>query len=119
MLNNKGQISLEMLIIVGVVILVVVLFATYYLTVINKNISKADDTPDSAQEVNRFIENTIITPNTTAPIPIPATCGNGTIDPLEVCDKNGPVFPTLMTCADIGAAGGTLQCINCIEINCS
>jgi Na+-transporting NADH:ubiquinone oxidoreductase subunit NqrF len=119
MINNKGQISLEMLIIVGVVILVVVLFATYYLTVINKNILRADDNPDSAQEVNRFIENTIVTPNTTAPIPIPATCGNGTIDPLEVCDTQGAgFFPAGMTCTDIGQIG-TLQCNNCIEITCS
>ncbi len=119
MLKNKGQISLEMLIILSVVILAVILFATYYLTVINKNILRADDAPDSAKEVNRFIENTIVMPNITEPITRPITCGNGSIDPLEVCDDLVPgVFPQGMTCADFGMVG-SLQCNNCIQITCN
>ncbi|MCH8145503.1 MAG: putative metal-binding motif-containing protein, partial [Gemmatimonadetes bacterium] len=41
-------------------------------------------------------------------------CGDGNIDPGEVCDDNGPVFGTINSCNQFtNYIGGTLGCNNC------
>lgn len=120
--KNKGQISLEFLIILGVIILAVVIFATYYLGIINKNLDKSTEAANASQ-INLNIEREIVLPTTTAPSASIATCGNGSIDAMEVCDTapaGAGTFPAGLTCNDIPySLGGTRQCINCLEITCN
>lgn len=119
--NKKAQISIEFLIILGVIILVVVVFVTFYLNLLNKNIDKTSQTA-SAAEVNRFIESSHNLPNITSPNNALQTCGNGRIDPLEVCDTSGGgVFPPEFTCANIPGitSGTTLKCEDCLTITCN
>ncbi len=114
--KQKGQVSVEMLIILGVIILVAVVFVSYYLSVINKNIDKTSNVPTGVQ-VNNLIENSFNNPNLTSAPTSLATCGNGTIDPMEVCDYL--IFPFGLTCDNITGAGTTLVCTDCLEITCT
>ncbi len=118
--NEKAQISLEFLIILGVIILAVIIFVTYYLGIINKNLDKSTEAANASQ-INLNIEREIVLPTTTSPSTSIATCGNGTIDAMEVCDTapGTGTFPAGLTCANIPGPGNNLNCNSCATITCS
>lgn len=119
--KNKGQVSIELLIILGLIVIGAIIFATNYLSTINRNLTGATEVP-SAQQINRHIEGTIQNPTISSPrTDSGSLCGNGVIDALEVCDTDGSgVFPTALTCEDIGSPSGSLNCSSdCLKITCS
>jgi hypothetical protein len=118
-MTSKGQISIELLMVVGVVIMFSVLFAVYYLSSISQKIDDVGVVPDD-DSVEKLSKNTVEISNYTNPLELPDFCGNSVIDPREVCDTepHPGTFPTGMTCADIGSTG-SLTCINCKEIICN
>lgn len=119
--NNKGQVSIELLIVLGLIIIGAIIFATNYLSLINKNVDDATTVP-SAKQINRYIEDTVNVP-TISPVRTNSEdlCGNGELDPLEVCDiDSGGVFPSDLTCEYITGSLGTLNCsADCLKITCS
>jgi hypothetical protein len=121
MLTKKGQISIEILIIVGIIIMISVLFATYYLSSVNRNIEDTTVVPDDNSVDQLSTNSSQITYTTTSDLDN-SLCGNGVIDPREVCDTQPlgtGTFPTGMTCADIGSIGILICINNCTEISCN
>ncbi len=114
--KNKAQVSIEMLIIVGIVVLGAIIFATYYLSSVNRNI---DTVTDLDSDLSRVIPSEQMGSTTQVPNLGGGTvgggsfnlCGNDQINPPEQCDGlnlNGK------TCQSLGYASGSLTC----QANC-
>lgn len=115
--KNKAQVSIEMLIIVGIVVLGAIIFATYYLSSVNRNI---DTVTDLDSDLSGVIPSEQMGSSTQVPDLGGGTvggggsfslCGNGQINPPEQCDGlnlNGK------TCQSLGYASGSLTC----QVNC-
>ncbi len=110
----KAQVSVEMLAIVGVVILGALVFASYYLSSVNRNI---DTLEGLDPDFSKLLPND---PSGTFPGlpgfpggggPNPLLCGNNVINTGEQCDGinlNG------QTCIGLGFGAGSLTCnLNC------
>lgn len=104
-----------MLAVVGVIVLGALIFATYYIGSINKNIDQLEEIdPDLSQFVP-------VIPGGTFPsipgigITNPLLCGNNVINAGEQCDPPG----SSANCIDIvpGATGGTATCNNLCQWN--
>lgn len=121
--NKKAQLSMELLMVIGVIVLVAVIFVAFYLNTLNKRSQDAEQTLSGVQ-INANLEKKIVITNIQEPIVVKdlEECGNGVIDPLEVCDiKDGGVFPEGFDCSNVPNGIGETQpkCIDCIEIKCA
>ena len=100
--KSKGQTSIEILAILGVLVIGGIILGTFYLSSINKK------TADATEIANLGYENWIGDLNEPT---YGSLCGNGIVDGAEDCDYNGLVFiDNKNSCVDWGFTGGTLSC---------
>ena len=112
-MNKKGQGSLEMLVIFGILVLGVIIFGTFYINSHNKNTDiKALD-----EEVGNVKKSIVLSEEQN---PSSITCGNFLCEPGETCSNCesdcGACAVPLPTCGD-GSCNGAETCDTC-ESDC-
>ncbi len=108
--NQKAQLSIELVIIIGIIIIGTIIFAIFYLSTTSKNIGRATEALEKEVDSGSSLINK---ENVSIPAHTLAVCGDGILSPGEACDTNGPIFPSGTSCS------GNLTCNNCIEIICT
>lgn len=108
---KKGQVSLEAIIIIGVIVLASIIFATFYISNVNKKIDTASNLDPNFSGMVGSDEMGSIDPidigEDPGPGPGGSTCGNGIVEGTEDCDGinlNGA------TCETEGQGTGDLSC---------
>jgi len=100
--KSKGQTSIEILAILGVLVIGGIILGTFYLQNINKKTAEA--TEISNIDYSNWIDDV----NYTTP-----TCGNDIIELPEKCDGTNMGLYTGLDCSDIGLGSGDLSCNSC------
>ncbi len=100
--KNKGQISIEMLIIIGIVIIAGIVIGTFYLSSINKKTSQASAIDDTTTDINNWVQDTN---NASSYV-----CGNNNAEGTEKCDGSDMGKYTNKACSDLGYSSGDLDC---------
>ncbi|MDD4049609.1 MAG: chitobiase/beta-hexosaminidase C-terminal domain-containing protein [Candidatus ainarchaeum sp.] len=108
---KKGQVSLEAIIIIGVIVLASIIFATFYISNVNKKIDTASNLDPNFSGMIGSDEMGSIDPidigEDPGPGPGGSTCGNDIVEGTEDCDGtdlNGA------TCETEGQGSGDLSC---------
>jgi len=78
--NKKGQVSLEMLAILGVIVLGAVIAGAYYISSINENVNSGDNLDSITDQFGNAFEEIIDPGNSNGGTDTPTSCGNGTCD---------------------------------------
>lgn len=112
-MNKKGQASLEILVVFGILVLGVIIFGTFYINSHNKN----TDIKTLDEEVGNVKKSLVLS---TEQNPSSITCGNLLCEPGETCSNCesdcGACAVPLPTCGD-GTCNGTETCDTC-ESDC-
>lgn len=102
--NSKGQVSIEILAILGVLIIGSIILASFYISNTNKKTSDITSLSDKSNSLNNWLNDT--NSGTLNP-PANGYCGDGIIQSGESCDGtnlNGA------TCSSLGYTSGSLSC---------
>ena len=100
--KSKGQTSIEILAILGVLVIGGIILGTFYLQNINKKTAEA--TEISNIDYNSWID------DVNYPIPV---CPNGIIEAPEQCEGLNMGLYTGLDCSSLGLGTGNLSCTGC------
>lgn len=109
---KKGQVSLEAIIIIGVIVLASIIFATFYISNVNKKIDTASNLDPNFSGMIGSDEMGSTDPINVGEDPGPggpggSTCGNGIVEGTEDCDGTNLDGAT---CETEGQGTGDLSC---------
>jgi len=123
-INKKAQVSIEIIIIIGIIVIAGIIFASFYLGNINKNINYSGTVYDDKGSTNNWIssDRNIFTPDTNYTLDInslaslevnPVLCGDGSIQYPEECDGVNFWAYNGYDCQEIDCGVGDLFCDGC------
>jgi len=106
--TKKAQVSIEILILIGIIIIASILFGIMYLSNINKNTKDATSiSDDTNNSINKWTGK-----NTNQDYSSPI-CNNNIVEHPEECDGLDLGVYTNKTCAYFELGAGNLYCNNC------
>ncbi|MEI8364730.1 MAG: chitobiase/beta-hexosaminidase C-terminal domain-containing protein, partial [archaeon] len=106
--KNKGQISLEILAIIGMVVIGAIFLGTFYMSGLNKKTAEATAIEDPTDGMSKWVvdSNSL---GSTDPIMI-SECGNDKVEGTEQCDGLDMGKYTYQTCVSLKFSSGNLSC---------
>ena len=104
----KGQISLEILAIIGMLVIGAIFLGTFYMSGLNKKTAEATAIEDPTDGMSKWVVDSNAL-GSTDPILI-SECGNGKVEGTEQCDGLDMGKYTYQTCASLKYSSGNLSC---------
>ncbi|GEM_PF-4843473 len=104
-LKQKAQISIEILLIIGILIIGSIIFATFYFSKIDKSTNDASSLADSNNSFSKWMSSDEDTTIVNSGI-----CNNGVIEYPEQCEGLDLGVYTGKDCFDLGLGVGSLSC---------
>jgi len=103
--TKKGQVSIEILAIIGIVIIGGIIVGSFYMSGISKKTSEATEIANTSSNIYEKIVDYNGPTGSTSYV-----CGNNKVEGTELCDVNDMGDYTGLNCASLNLGSGSLDC---------